>query len=355
MKRRISLILIFVLVFVILAGCQGNSNNNGESTGNNSTAESTVDTTEESTAEKSEDTNVDKLEIRIAGLKGPTSIGMVQLMEAAEQKNTSNNYTFSIFGSADEVTPKLIQGDLDIAAVPSNLASVLYNNTQGAIQLLAVNTLGVLYIVETGNTITSFNDLKGKTIYCTGKGSSPEYGLRYLLNENGIDPDKDITLEWKSEPTEVVSLLSQAGGGIAMLPQPYVTVAQSKLENLRIAIDMNKEWENLDNDSLMITGVLVVRSEFAKNYPQQVEVFLNEYKQSTEYVNNNVSEAAKLVEKFNIVNAAVAEKAIPYCNITYIDGSEMKTAMEGYLNVLFEQNPKSIGGKMPGEDFYYSK
>jgi NitT/TauT family transport system substrate-binding protein len=326
MKKSISLFLVFILMFFVLSGCQG----------------------ETKTAEQA-------AEIRIAGLKGPTSIGMVQLMESAQQGKASNKYTFSVFGSADEITPKFVQGDLDIVAVPSNLASVLYNKTNGAIQILAVNTLGVTYIVEIGNTIQSFDDLRGKTIYCTGKGSSPEYTLRYLLNENGIDPDKDVTLEWKSEPTEVVSLFSETGKGIAMMPQPYVTVAQSKIKDLRIAIDLDQEWANLDNGSLMITGVLVVRSDFAKQYPQQVEAFLDEYKKSTEYVNSNVSEAAQLVEKFNIVNAAVAEKAIPYCNITYMEGTEMKTAMEGYLNVLFEQNPKSVGGKLPGEDFYYER
>jgi NitT/TauT family transport system substrate-binding protein len=356
MKKKISLILAFLVVFFVLTGCQGEPKTSGEATGDTA-EESTVETADDTTKDDkmAGDENVDKLEIRIAGLKGPTSIGMVELMESAQQENTSNKYVFNIFGSADEITPKLIQGDLDIAAVPSNLASVLYNNTDGAVKLLAVNTLGVLYIVETGNTITSFDDLRGKTIYCTGKGSAPEYGLRYLLSQNGIDPDKDVTLEWKSEPTEVVSLLSQSGDGVAMLPQPYVVVAQSKLENLRIAINLDQEWANLDNGSLMITGVLVVRNDFAQQYPQQVEAFLDEYKKSTEYVNSNVSEAAQLVEKFNIFNAAVAEKAIPYCNISYLEGSEMKTAMEGYLNVLFEQNPKSVGGKLPGEDFYYER
>ncbi|MGI6776897.1 MAG: ABC transporter substrate-binding protein [Acetivibrionales bacterium] len=324
MKKILSIILVFILMIFVLAGCQGES-------------------------EISDETP----EFRIAGLRGPTSIGMVYLMEAAEQGNASNNYTFSIYGSADEVTPKLIQGNLDIAAVPANLASVLYNNTKGDIKLLAVNTLGVIYIVEVGNTVTSFDDLRGKTIYCSGKGSAPEYGLRYLLSENGINPDNDVTLEWKSEPTEIVSMLSETGKGIAMLPQPYVTVAQTKLENLRIAIDLNQEWTDLDNGSLMITGVLVVRSGFAEQYPKQIEAFLDEYRISTEYVNSHITEAAKLVEKFNIVSASIAEKAIPFCNITYMQGTKMKNAMEGYLNVLFEQNPKSVGGKVPEQDFYY--
>lgn len=297
----------------------------------------------------------DDINIRIAGLKGPTSMGMVQLMDLSADGKTANQYTFSISGSADEVTPKLINGDLDMAAIPANLASVLYNNTDGAIQIAAINTLGVIYLTELGDTVHSFDDLKGKTIYATGKGSSPEYALRYLLSENGLDPDTDVTIEWKSEPTEVVALLLEKGSGIAMLPQPYVFVAKASIPDLRVAIDLNQAWADLDNGSLMVTGVLVVRTEFANENPEEVAAFLAEYKVSTEYVNANVFEAAALVEKFDIFKAAVAEKAIPYCNITYLDGEEMQIAMEGYLNVLFEQNPKSVGGQLPDDSFYYRK
>lgn len=324
MKKKISILLVMVLTVMAVTGCLGGAR-----------------------------TPVEPTNIRIGGLRGPTSMGLVQLMEAAEQGSAANNYSFTISGSADEVTPKLIQGEMDIAAVPANLASVLYNNTNGAVKLLAINTLGVIYLVENGNMVTALEDLRGKTVYCSGKGSTPEYALRYLLRENGIDPDKDVTLEWKSEPTEIVALLSGTEGGIAMLPQPYVTVAQTKIENLRIAIDLNAEWDALDNGSLLITGVLVVRSDFAEQYPEQLKAFLAEYEVSTSYANSNVAEAAQLVEKFNIVNAAVAEKAMPYCNITYMAGAEMRTAMEGYLNVLFDQNPKSVGGAVPGDSFYY--
>jgi NitT/TauT family transport system substrate-binding protein len=195
--------------------------------------------------------------------------------------------------------------------------------------------------------------LKGKTLYATGKGSSPEYALRYLLSENGIDPDKDLTIEWKSEATEIVALLSETGSGIAMLPQPYVFVAKGSVPELRVAIDLNQAWADLNNGSLMVTGVMVARKDFIEKNPAAVKAFLKEYKASTEYVNANVVEAAALIEKFDIFKAAVAEKALPYCNITYIDGPEMQTAMEGYLNVLFEQNPKSVGGKLPDDGFYY--
>jgi len=323
MKKRVSLFLIIAIFAFSFAGCQ--------------TAQT------------------EPVDIRIGGLRGPTSMGMVSLMAAAEAGEAFNSYTFTIAGSADELTPKLMKGELDIAAVPANLAAVLYNNTDKEIELLAVNTLGVIYIVEKGDSIQSFQDLKGKTIYGTGKGSTPEYALRYLLLENGIDPDKDVTIEWKSEPAEIVAILAESEGGIAMMPQPYVTVVQSQVEDLRIALDFTEEWDALKTGSTLITGVLVVRREFAQQYPDQIAAFLDEYKLSTEYVNANVSEAALLVEKFDIVKAAIAEKAIPYCNITYMEGEEMKAAMEGYLSVLFDQNPKAVGGFMPLDDFYYAR
>ncbi|MGI6317114.1 MAG: ABC transporter substrate-binding protein [Christensenellales bacterium] len=292
-------------------------------------------------------------EIRIGGLKGPTSMGIVQLMEAAEEGTARNRYTFTIAGSADELTPKLIQGELDMAMVPANLAAVLYNNTEGSVRLLAVNTLGVIYIVERGDTVASLEDLKGRTVYATGKGSTPEYALRYLLRENGVDPDKDLTIAWKSEPTEVVALLAQEEGAVAMLPQPYVTVAQTQVEGLRVAVDLTQVWDALDNGSRLITGVLVVRAEFADTYPRQISAFLEEYAASVAYVNSNNAEAALLIEKFGIVKAAVAEKALPYCNIVFLAGEEMVSPMEGYLRVLFEQNPKSVGGALPSDDFYH--
>lgn len=322
MKKAISLILALVLIVMAFAGCVAQP--------------------------KEEDVT-----IRIGGLKGPTSMGLVKVMEDNENGAAANDYAFTIAGSADEVTPKLIQGELDIAAVPANLASVLYNNTDGAVQLLAVNTLGVIYIVEKGETIQSVADLAGKTIYATGKGSTPEYALRYILAENGIDPDKDVTIEWKSEPTEVVSTLAATDGGVAMLPQPFVTVAQGTVEGLRIAVDLTQAWDALENGSMLITGVLLVRRDFAEQHPQAIENFLKEYEASTKYVNENNADAAQLIEKFDIVKAAVAEKALPYCNITYIAGADMKAPMDGYLKVLFDQNPASVGGTLPDSDFYY--
>lgn len=349
MKKALALVLTFLLLISVISGCQKAPEGN-----NSPTPESTPTVTPETT-EGQDINNPEPVDIRIGGLKGPTSMGLVQLMEKAEKGEAKNNYTFTMAGSADEITPKLLKGELDMAAVPANLASVLYNNTEGKIKILAVNTLGVVYIVEKGNNIQSFEDLKGKTIYATGKGSTPEYTLRYLLSENGIDPNKDVTFEWKSEPAEVVALFSEMENGVAMMPQPYVTVAQTQLEDLRIAINLSEEWDALDNGSDLITGVMIVRKDFAEKYPEQIAAFLDEYEESIDFVNTNIPEAAKLIDKYGIVKAPVAEKAIPYCNIHFIKGREMKTSMQGYLNVLFEQNPKSIGGKLPADDFYFEK
>lgn len=347
MKKLLALVLSLALAASALAGC---------GTAASSSAAASVPASSaavSSSAPAASSTPVTPVDMRIAGLKGPTSMGMVKLMQDAEDGTAKNNYTFTIAGSADEITPKLTQGELDIAAVPANLAAVLYNNTKGAVQLLAVNTLGVIYIVEKGDSVQSLADLKGKTIYATGKGSTPEYALKYILSKNGIDPDKDVTIEWKTEPTEVVQTLAQADGAIAMLPQPYVTVAQGQVEGLRVAVDLNQAWNDLDNGSLFLTGVLVVRTEFAKEHPEQIDAFLKEYEASTEWVNANVADAAQLVEKYDIVKAAVAEKAIPACNITYLAGQQMKDATTGYLQVLFDQNPKSVGGQLPDDGFYY--
>ncbi|MEA5012557.1 MAG: MqnA/MqnD/SBP family protein [Angelakisella sp.] len=308
-------------------------------------------------APSSQTPETEPVDIRIAALKGPTAMGMVKLMSDNEEGKTSNSYTVDIYGTADELTPKLISGELDMAAVPCNLASVLYNKTNGSVQLAAINTLGVLYIVETGNSIQSVEDLKGKTIYSTGKGTTPEYALNYVLTQNGIDPAKDVTIEYKSESTEVAALLAEGENVIAMLPQPYVTTVALKNEKLRIALDMTKEWQAAagEGGSGLVTGVLVVRKEFAQQNKAAFDAFLDEYKASAEYVAQNTDEAAPLVAKYDIVPEPVAKKALPYCNISYIDGEEMVSRAGGYLKVLFEQNPKSVGGALPDDSFYYTR
>lgn len=296
----------------------------------------------------------DPVTIRLGGLKGPTSIGMVKLLNDSETGAAQNEYTFQLAGAADELTPLLLKGELDVVAVPANLAAVLYNKSEGAVQFLAVNTLGVLYIVEKGgDAVTDWESLRGQTIYATGKGTTPEYTLTYLLAQHGLTLGTDVTVEWKTEPSEVVAQMASDSHAIAMLPQPYVTVAQTKLDGLRVALDLTASWDELHNGSQCITAGLVVRREFAEAHPQALAAFLSDYAASTQYANDHVSETAQLVEQYDIVKAAVAEKAIPYCNIVCLSGSDMIPALKGYLQVLFDQNPASVGGAIPGDDFYY--
>ncbi len=308
----------------------------------------------------------------VAALKGPTAMGLVKLMHDSEEKSgqmldssepyegeVGNLYTFTLAASADEVSPKLMQGELDIACVPANLAAVLYQKTGGEIVTLGINTLGVLYIVENGNAVTSMADLAGKTIVASGKGSTPEYALRYLLRENGVDPDGGVVIDWKSEHSECVSALATGAATIAMLPQPFVTVAQSKLQDLRVALDLTQEWDALDNGSALLTGVVVARKDVVEENPAAIDAFLADYAQSVEWVNANTADAAALIGDYGIVDAAVAEKALPACNIVCITGAEMKEKLSGYLQILFEEDPSSVGVQagddagLPGDDFYY--
>ena len=306
----------------------------------------------------------DTAAFKIAALKGPTAMGLVELMSLSDTANemmegkenvvsTGNTYEFTLAGSADEVTPLLIKGELDMACVPANLAAVLYGKTKGAVEVLAVNTLGVLYIVENGGTVQSMADLKGQTIVAAGKGSTPEYALRYLLTENGIDPDTGVTIDWKSEHSECVASLASGAATIAMLPQPFVTVAQTQLPDLRVALDLTEEWDALDNGSALLTGVVVARADFVKEHPAAVSNFLEQYSASVDWVNANTAEAAELIGGYDIVDATVAEKALPYCNIVCVTGTEMMDMLSGYLSVLWEQDAESVGGGMPNDDFYY--
>ena len=309
----------------------------------------------------------ESVNVRVAALKGPTAMGMVKLMsdyapveEALEDKENvvtaggGNTYEFTLAASADEVSPKLMQGELDIACVPANLASVLYNRTDGGIVTLAVNTLGVLYIVENGNSVQSMADLAGRTIVASGKGSTPEYALRYLLTENGIDPDTGVTIDWKSEHSECVAALASGQASIALLPQPFVTVAQSKIDGLRMALDLTAEWDKLDNGSALITGVIVARSDFVEAHPAAVGTFLSYYAASVDWVNANTADAAALIGEYGIVDAAVAEKALPYCNIVCITGAELLEKLPGYLSVLYNADPAAVGGAMPDNSFYFA-
>ena len=292
--------------------------------------------------------------VRVVALKGPTAMGMVKMME-----DNDGSCEFTIAAAIDEVTPLIAQGKTDIAAVPANLAAVLYQKLNGEVQVLAVNTLGVLYIVENGDTVHSVEDLRGRTLYASGKGATPEYALQYILAGSGLDPEKDVNVEWKSEHTECLNALLNDENGIALLPQPFVTTAMTKAEGLRVAIDLNDAWDALqqgsENPSALLTGVVVVRRAFAEEHPDQVNAFLDAYAASVSFVQENNDEAAALVGKFEIIPEAVAKKALPACNIVFIEGAEMEQKLSGYLAVLFQANPASVGGQMPDDAFYFKR
>lgn len=294
--------------------------------------------------------------LNIATLKGPTGIGMVQLME----NSGDDTYNFTLAGAPDEVKAKIVSGEVDIAACPVNLAAALYKATNGNVEVLAVNTLGVLYILENGNTINSVADLKGKTLYATGKGATPEYILNYILKANGIDPEKDITIEYKTEHSELATLAASGKAVISMLPEPNVTAVLKQNKDVRIALNLTEEWDKAvakdGGKSKLAQGCIIVRKEFLEENKAAVDRFLDNYKKSVEFVNASPADAAVLVEKHGIMpKAAIAQAAIPNCNITFIEGAEMKDVLSANLEVLFNANPKSVGGAMPGDDFYYAR
>lgn len=342
--KRIWAAVTAAALCVSLAGCGAASSTASSEA---ATAESAPASSAVAEATASPETAAEGL--RVAGLKGPTTMGLVNLMESDD----GANYTFTMYGAADEIVPLLVKGDLDAAAIPANLAATLYQKTSGQVEVACVNTLGVLYIVENGDTIQSVADLKGQTIVTTGKGTTPEYVLRYVLSENGIDPDNDVTIEYCSESTEALSKVQAGEASIAMLPQPFVTSALSQVEGLRVALDMNEEWQKVAGSQL-VTGVLVVRKDAVEADPDAFEEFLNGYAASVEAANTDLEGTAALCESYGIVaKAALAQKALPECNIVFERGEQMKTDLVNYFQVLYDADPTSVGGAMPADDFYY--
>ena len=292
-------------------------------------------------------------EVRVFTLMGPTGMGMAKLISDSKDGKTAQNYKFTIASAPDQISAEVIKGDFEIAAVPVNLASVLYNKTEGKIKLAGVNTLGVLYVLENGNTINSVADLKGKTIYATGQGSNPEYTLRYILSKNNIDPDNDVTIEYLGEHAELAAQMTSGDVVLGMLPEPNVTSVMLNNKDVRIALNLTEEWKKV-SDTELVQGCIIVSEKFASEHPQALKSFLDEYKASVDFANSNVDEAAALIEAAGIVpKAAVAKKALPNCNIVLVTGADMKASVSAMLNVLYEAQPKSVGGKLPDDAFYY--
>lgn len=290
--------------------------------------------------------------MRIGSLKGPTTMGLVNLMHDVESGSKSG-YLFEMQTQPDVIMSELVSGKLDVALLPANVAAVAYNKTNKGVKVIDINTLGVLYCVTGDASIKSVKDLSGKTVLSTGQGASPEYVLNYLLDKNGV---KDCDVQFKSEATEIAATLKEDPNKIAILPQPFVTVAMAQNDALKVAFSLTDEWQAVSPDSKLLTGVTVVRNDYLADHKEQVDAFLEDHKASTDKANADVSGTAALVAQYGIIaKAPIAEKALPQCNIVAITGDEMKSDLSGYLSVLNAANPKSVGGALPEDDFYYVK
>lgn len=324
--------MTLMLVGLILSGCAGNNDSEAQN---------------KDGAEGSQPTAL-SAEIKVAALAGPTGIGMAYLMDQ------QGKYQVDVYQSPEEAVGKILSGDVDVAAVPSNLGAVLNNKTKGGITMLAVNTGGVLYLLENGSDVKSINDLKGKTILASGKGGAPEYILDRLLSDAGLDPAKDVTIQWMANHADVSSTMMTQKGSVALLPEPFVTVTESKSADITTALDLNKLWKDKYNQELPM-GALIARADFVKDRGDDLKIFLKDYEDSVKKVNKDPAAAAKIVsEKGIISDEKTAEAAIPKCNIIFLPGDQAKAALQPFYDVLFKMDPASLGGAMPGDDFYYS-
>ena len=353
MKKLVSLLLSASLLLGLAACGAPASSTAAPSEAASSEAAASSQAAPEAASGAAEDTLSTDEAVRIAGLKGPTTMGLVNLLPMQEDGTAKLGYDLQLYGAADEIVPLLTKGELDMAAIPANLAATLYQKTEGAIQVMAVNTLGVLYVVEKGDTVQSVADLAGRTILSTGKGTTPEYVLRYILAQNGLDPDNDVTIEFYSEAAEVTAQMAVAEDAIAVLPQPYVTSASMQDGSLRVALDLTAEWEKVC-DTQLITGVTVVRTAYAEAHPDVVAAFLEDYAASVAAANSDLDGTAALCEAQGVVaKAAIAKAALPACNIVLVTGEEMKADVAGYAQVLYDADPAAVGGAMPDDGFYW--
>ncbi len=332
MKKLLALLLTLALVFS-LAAC-GNT-----------------DTT--SSPDVQSEPTYTAVDMSVAYMTGPTGIGMAKLNADSDAKLTANNYTFTVAAAATDITGKFLKGEINIASVPTNVAATLYNKSEGKVRMLAVNTNGVLSILEKGDTIKSIDDLKGKTIYSTGQGQNPEYILNYILTENGINPKTDLTINFVSSDDLKAKLIS-GEAEIAMAPEPLATAVMVQNQELNRVLSINDEWSKVSDTTLMM-GCVIALDSYVEANPVAVEKFLEEYEASIKFATTNIDEAATYCETYGIApKAAIAKKSIPICNLCYVTGNDMKTNVNGYFNVLFNADPTSIGGKLPADDLYYN-
>ena len=333
--RAIVSLLLALTLALSLTACGGQANSEPEQ----------PETQEELTA----------AEINLYVLSGPTGIGAMNLWAASDAGETKNTYHITMPGANDEVVAALSKGDADIAAVATNLAATLYNKTDGGVTVLAVNTLGVLSLLSNGQEAATVSELKGKTIYAPGQGANPEYILRYVLSGNGLDPDKDVTLRFVGEGSELLTVWQSDPEAVILAPQPVATSILMQNDNAKTLFDMTEEWDKIaGGDSTLMMGCVIVRNEFLQANPGAVELFLQEYAASIEKAQSDVEGTAALCQQYGLIpKAALAQKALPSCGLTFVTGAEMKTSLSGYLQVMFDANPKSVGGALPGDNFYY--
>lgn len=352
MKKTLSVIsVILALVMMLsLSACAGNKADNTTTTN----AANAKTETQAATKQNYVDAELPEGEtLSVYTLKGPTGMGMAEMI-ADDKDDEDPDYTFTVVSSPEEITSAIINGDADVAACPVNLASVLYNRTNGGVKILALNTLGVTYIVTNGVEINSIEDLRGKTIVSAGQGATPEYILNKLLSDSGLTVGEDVTVEYKSEHSDVASLLVSGQADIALLPEPNVTSSLVQNADLTVALDLTEEWESKYGTQL-VQGCVVVRTEFLNSYAGEVDDFLDDYKDSVEFINTASDEAAQMIVDAGIIpKAPIAKKAIPTSYITFIAGEAMKTLTQENLQVLYDANPSSVGGTLPNDDFYYN-
>ena len=335
--KILALIMALMMIIVSFAACADTKTNEENTT--------------EAEATEAESFKTDKAAVNVSLLKGPTGMGGAYMWTKADNNETRNNYNITLDTDATTVGPKLMKGEYDIAAIPTNLAASLYQKSEGKVKVIAVNTLGVLYIVTKNNAISSVADLKGKTILASGQGTIAEYALNYVLEENGYVIGQDVTIEFSTEHAESVTKALAGGYDAVLLPEPFVSQICTKDASFSVAINITEEWEKT-GDCTLAMGCVAVNAAFYESNKQAVADFLKDYAESVDYVNNNIEDAAALIESHDIMAAAVAKKAIPNANIVCYTGAEMKDALSGCYKVLFEQNAKIIGGQMPDDAFY---
>lgn len=341
MKKYVALISAVLLLMSMLAGCgQAPAPDSSEPTGDIG----------------------HKAAVNVTAIAGPTGVGLVSLMDKDAQGTSTNDYTFNVVSAPEQAVAAITNGSADIAAVPTNLASTLFKKTGGKVQVLAVNTMGVLHILANGENINQVSDLKGKTIYTSGQGANPEYILKYVLERNGLTPNKDVKIEFVADNDTLATLVINGTAKIAMVPEPKAAAVLMQNKNVKRALNMTTEWYKKDGkvptvneiESTLLMGCVIARTEFVEKNEQAVKDFMAEYKTSIETVTANVEAAATLCETYKIIpKAAIAKAAIPFCGLTYLDGAALQRELNAYLSVLYGYDPTSIGGQIPDAAFYY--